>query len=366
MKNLFMFFAVVCLVSVFVSSAIARDPVVDVLVNKGIVSEDEIAAAEAAAGGTWGSSSPDVTMGGYGQARYTIYDDDSGMDDTFSLSRLYWMMRGTVAEDWSVHVGAYLSHDFVLLDATLTWEIDPMFNLSAGQFLLPFSFEQLTSSSKLDTVDRAVISDSCCDHRDIGVRANGSLMENKVTYGVAIVNGNGINTTDNNDKKDVVARVQVQPFLGTEGPLAGLLVAGAFQTGEQPMMGVDALGAEIVLGDEKRTRYIGTAVWKFEDIKLQGEYLQQELEDSGITADGYYVLGTYDLEVAGQTVQPVVKYEQMDPNDDVDDDETKRTTLGVNWFAGPKTKISVNYRIIDEEPVDVDNNELIAQWQQAF
>ncbi len=94
---------------------------------------------------------------------------------------------------------------------------------------------------------------------------DGAMMENKVGYGLAVINGAGINTTDDNDKKDIVARIWAKPFLGSEGsPLAGLMVAGATQFGETPMMGevVDPItGAitEVDLGDENRTRWIGTA-----------------------------------------------------------------------------------------------------------
>lgn len=368
-----MFFAVVFLALGFVTSSLARDPVVDVLVSKGIVSEDEIAAAEAeAVKTTWQTYSRDITMGGYVQAWYTWVDEDAGVDDTFSVGRLYWWMRGDITDKWSVFVGPYLSHDFMLLDAMVKYEHADWLNISAGQFLLPYSYEQLTSSSRIDTIQRAQVTNMCSNHRDIGVRANGAFAEGKVSYGAAMVNGNGINTTDDNDKKDVIGRVQVQPFLDSESsPLTGLLVAGAFQYGEQPWIvtTVDpATGASVDtdIGDEKRTRYLGTVIWNYDKFKVQGEFAQEELEDTNVTMDGYYVLATYDVNVDSMIVQPVVKYEEFDPNDAITNDETTITTVGANlFFGGKKSRLALNYRLIDEEP-EVDNNELLAMWQHIF
>ncbi len=62
----------------------------------------------------------------------------------------------------------------------------------------------------------------------------------------------------------------------------------------------------------------------------------------------------------------MAKYEQLDANDDVDDDESNIATLGANlFFAQRKARIAVNYRMIDEEP-EVDNNEILGMLQLIF
>ena len=371
MKKLLMFFAVVCLVTTFVSSAIARDKMVDLLVKKGVVTEEEIATLEAETGKTAIlTGSNDIAIGGYVQPQYRWVDGDANVDDTFQLRRVYFYVVGYVFPQWRV----CFSYDFkpeAVIDAWVTYEYASWLNVTAGQSLLPLCLEQMTSGSATDTIERAMISNSL-PHRDIGVKVHGSAMDGILGYGVAIVNGNGINTTDDNDKKDIIGRIQVQPFLGSEGPMAGLLFAGAYQTGEQPWIvsTVDATGASIDtdMGDDKRTRYLGTLVWKYDGFKVQAEYAQAELEDSGVTSDGYYVLCTYDFPIDNMIVEPVVKYEDFDPNDDVTDDETTVITIGANLhFNGVKhlTKLQVNYRLIDEEP-EVDNNELIVQWQHRW
>ena len=353
MKKLFLIFAVICLVSVYAATSLAA----------------EVAAAEdAAKGPSVTTKGLNLDLSGYVQTSYTVFDDDAGEDDTFKIKRA----RLKVAAEFFPMWHTLIQYDFAssaLKDAYVTYEPRPEFKLKAGQYKIPYALEERTSSSKIATIDRSEVLGEIATSRDIGLMAEGELMEGLVEYGIGVFNGNETGGTDDNDKKDVVGRVAVCPARGSEGPLAGLMVAGAFQIGEQPMMGVDALGAEIVLGDEQRTRYIGTASWTYNNFTAQGEYAFQDLEDTGVESDGYYVLAVYDFETNGIIVSPVVKYETFDPDDSVGDDETNVTTLGVTLhFNGKKdyTKLLINYRIIDEEPVDMDNNEIIVQWQGKF
>jgi len=370
-KSLF-FFAITCLALAFAAPIFAAEPISDLLVKKGVLTEEELATYEAEAKcHSLMTGSCDLMLGGYVQALYAWKDEEANFDDTFSIKTTYMWVKGYVAQDWYVFVSWYV-HNPMLIDAKLTYEYDKMLRISAGQFLLPYSFEQLTSTSQIDTIYRARVSDTLASHRDIGVMADGEFMEGKVGYGAALINGNGINTTDNNDKKDAVLRVWAKPFLGNEGsPIAGLLVAGATQFGEQPMIAtttdpVTGAVTETDLGDESRTRYIGTALWTFKQVKVQGEYLYQELEDTDVKSDGYYVLATYDVPVQEMILQPVAKYEQFDANDDVDDDEQNIVTLGANlFFAAKKARVAVNYRLIDEDP-EIDNNEILGMFQMIF
>jgi len=373
-KKLFLFIAITSMMLIFAAPLFARDPALDVLLKAGKVTEEELAAAEAEAKcSAMKSQSCDLMIGGYARALYTWKDDATNFDDTFSINSVYMWARGMVAKDWYIFLSWYV-HDPMLIDAKLTYEYDKFLKISAGQFLLPYSWEQLTSTSKIDTILRAGVSNTLASHRDIGVMAEGALMEDKFGYGLALVNGNGINTTDNNDKKDIVARIWAQPFLGTEGsPLAGLMVAAATQFGDEPniMTTTDPITGVITetdLGDQTRTRWIGTAAWTFKQIKIQGEYLYQELEDTNVKSDGYYVVATYDIPVnqVGMILQPLAKYEQLDANDDVDDDETNIATLGANFFfADRKARIALNYRLIDETP-EIDNNEVLGMFQLIF
>ncbi len=79
---------------------------------------------------------------------YTSKDDEVEFDDTFSINSVYMWVKGYVAKDWYIFLSWYV-HDPMLIDAKLTYEYTPCLKISAGQFLLPYSWEQLTSTPKL-------------------------------------------------------------------------------------------------------------------------------------------------------------------------------------------------------------------------
>lgn len=77
-----------------------------------------------------------------------------------------------------------------------------------GQFKMPFSLEQLTSSNNIDFVERSYV-DAYIPAKEIGAMIHGSPTKG-VTYGLALSNGNGQNGTETDvsvDSKDVIGRV---------------------------------------------------------------------------------------------------------------------------------------------------------------
>lgn len=77
-----------------------------------------------------------------------------------------------------------------------------------GQFKMPFSLEQLTSSNNIDFVERSYV-DAYIPAKEIGAMVHGSPTKG-VTYGLALSNGNGQNGTETDvsvDSKDIIGRV---------------------------------------------------------------------------------------------------------------------------------------------------------------
>jgi hypothetical protein len=358
-------FAGICFVLGLAADALARDPALDLLVQKGIVTEDEVASAEAKAKKRAVMAAGEkLEVSGNWQVRYSMYPDDN-KDDEFKLKRIRLKFKSYFAENW----GAAVEYDFAssgVKDAYVTFEPMSELMVTGGKFKVPYAYENLNSSSKQDTIDRSQVIGEIASEFDIGAMVSGKVMEGMFEYGAAFVHGTG--GSEDNDKKDVIGRVAVHPMKGSEGPLSSLMLAAALQMGDQPMTMEGADGEEITLGDEERTRYIGTALVEAYGLRAYGEYLYQKLEDSDVESDGFYVTVVYDIPVNDMIVSPVVKYEQFDPDDSVEDDEETVTTIGAAVHFGKKhyNKVEINYRIKDEEPVDEDNNELLVQWQHKF
>lgn len=70
-------------------------------------------------------------------------------------------------------------------------------------------------------------------------------------------------------------------------------------------------------------------------------------------------------------IQPVIKFEQYDPDTD-DENSTsatalsKVTTFGFNYFFNDWTRLQLNYLYKAEEEHEVANDELIMQLQVKF
>lgn len=80
--------------------------------------------------------------------------------------------------------------------------------IRVGQFKMPFSLEQLTSSNNIDFIERSFV-DSLIPAKEVGVMLHGSPRAG-ISYGLALSNGSGQNGGRNDasvDGKDFIARI---------------------------------------------------------------------------------------------------------------------------------------------------------------
>lgn len=85
-------------------------------------------------------------------------------------------------------------------------------DVSMGQFKMPVSWEGYNGSSKLLFPERAAVARKWGDKRDIGLRVDKKLFDEKLYYSLSILNGEGQNKADSNNQKDVGLRVEGYPI----------------------------------------------------------------------------------------------------------------------------------------------------------
>lgn len=303
-----------------------------------------------------------IKFKGYVQARYTYNEEGN---DTFRVPNAYLVAYGEVLPGWEYEVEANVAGSAPhLRNGYIRWsQFAPEMKLTLGQFKPQFAQEFLTSSSMIDTVNRSLAVTNLSRERDIGVMLDGKLFKGRVTYGAGIFNGTDINTNDNNDNKDFTGRIVLSPFKGYGNFLQGLSFGTAAWIGKQPRSGIYA-------GD--RNAYEGLAIYKYDKLKLQGEYIFREYDlvaGKDREADGFYTLATYDIPTDQWDwmwmIQPVFKYEQYDPNRHASNDRQDIYTVGGNLFFNKYTKLMLNYRFLEEETED-SNNDFLAQFQVKF
>ena len=119
------------------------------------------------------------------------------------------------------------------------------YRVLAGQFKAPFGLQQITSSGRLQFVDRAITDAKFNPGREMGAMFGGLAMSRRIGYEAGVFNGSGESIRQTNRAQVWVARVFFDPY----GPYP--LSEGGSDAGEKPILHV---GAAVRGGDAIRGR----------------------------------------------------------------------------------------------------------------
>lgn len=318
------------------------------------------------------SSSDGVAIIGYIQPQfdYGFYkDDDQGIknESSFLFNRARLGVTGQIPYDISYYALAEFSPTKggpYLLDFFVTYHgLGPWANISIGQFKQPFGLELSTPCHKLHTIDRSQFVNALASpFRDMGVMVYGGTdsleflgLKNKDVFSwkLALVNGTGLNTMDNNMAKDFVGRLVFSPW-------RFIKVGGSYRYGKQKNPSNDTL-------TDTRMRWGADVSLEFFNFLVQGEYIfgndkGSKIEGGGcgepdvvipgdFESNGYSVMALYNTP---WNFQPVVKYDCYDPDAKENFNKRNAFTFGFNYFLNDWTRIQVNYVYNVEESSDTD------------
>ena len=377
-KEIYLIFAL--LILVFNTHSQTTDDVLNILIQKKLIQQTEADSirAEAAIAAQANLSkikafpvnaSKKLTLAGYTQVRYQALEE-TGKPDGFDIRRARLDVKGNISPYWGYRVQFDLAGTPKLLDAYVDLKVNDYFNFTFGQAKIPFSLENLASSTQLLLIDRSQVVEALTargkdvggnqNGRDIGVQLGGTLLKLKnrpvVDYRLGVYNGAGINVADNNERKDYAARLIVHP-------VAGLDISGAYYDGsrfapEELTEGVVTKPARNV----DRDRYGADLSYDLKNFSLRSEYIHGT--DEQAEREGYYVMGGYYF--FQKKLQLVAKYDFYDADIDKADNASTWSVLGVNYFFNANTKLQANYTIKNEEGASIDNNFANVQLQIGF
>lgn len=365
---------------VFTSKSQSTDDVLNLLTQKNIVSQrdaDSIRAEAAIAAQTNlakvksfpVNAAKKISLAGYTQIRYQTLEQ-TGAIDGFDVRRARVDLKGNISPYWGYRLQFDLSGSPKLIDAYAELKLNDYLNITFGQAKIPFSLENLTSSTKLELIDRSQTVEALTargkdvggnqNGRDIGILLGGTLLKWKdrpvVDYRLGVYNGSGINTTDKDEEKDYAARLIFYP-------VTGLAVSSAWYDGSRFVPEVKA--GTVVTTPSKivnRDRLGFDLSYDLKNFSLRSEYIYGK--DDQTEREGYYVLGGYYL--LQKKVQLVAKYDFYDADKAKVDDASTWVVLGANYNFNANTKLQVNYSIKQEESTSIDNNFANVQLQIGF
>jgi phosphate-selective porin OprO and OprP len=392
-------FALLSVFILYAASIKAQTPndVLNILVKKGTITQTEADSIRAdyairqqdaiARAKTFPlGSSRLLQLSGYTQVRYNSFQQ-KGKADGFDIRRARLDFQGDFTNKW----GYRLLIDFVgnsgangsaatggalvsplLLDAFVAYKPGDFLKITAGQFTIPFSLENMTQDRLLETADRSQVvsalvarkgdgSNNLADSignqngRDLGLQLSGSLFKvgerHFLDYYFALLNGAGIDVADNNEFKDLDGRLVFHP-------LKSLSIGANYYNGYDRFTSSTSK-------DQNRIRWGGDLLLDLNRFSARAEWLKAEDGNSNPTVhQGWYAQGSYFL--VPKLFQVVFRYDTYDPNKDKQHVTNTYYVFGTNIYFNSWTKLQLNYSWRTESGADINNDLLTAQLQISF
>ena len=178
-----------------------------------------------------------VKLSGYGLLQYQYSGQKNAESNSFNVRMGRIALEGRIAQDfyWKAQVQfngntSTLGNSPRMVDLFAEWQKYSYFKVKIGQFKNPFTFE-----NPMNPIDQgfmgyaqnvnklAGFSDRSGEHasngRDIGLQLQGDFLKNAngrnlLHYQIGVFNGQGINTKDVDNQKNVIGGIWVMPIQG--------------------------------------------------------------------------------------------------------------------------------------------------------
>ncbi|MDO9579026.1 MAG: porin [Bacteroidales bacterium] len=305
-----------------------------------------------------------MQLSGYSQVRFQALQEE-GKKDGFDIRRARLDLKGSLSPYFSYRVQADLADKPKLIDGYGEIKMADYFSITAGQFKIPFSLENLASSNKLEMIDRSQVVEALVargkdvignqNGRDVGIQVSGTIVKVKdlplVEYRLGVFNGSGINVADTaNEAKDIAGRLIFTP-------MKGFSFGGGFYNGWDKAIKPDVPGQS-----QTRNRIGGEVSYVSTRFSLKGEYISGK--DGKTTRAGWYAQAAYFI--IPQKLQVLGKYDVYDPNTSSPDNILTNYVFGGNYNFNSWSKLQAFYTIRQEEGTSVNNNYFSVQYQIRF
>ena len=330
-----------------------------------------------------------LVLGGFIQANFEDGDVSAfegrfgltALKDRFRLRRARINLTGDFAENFDFKIeGDFENSDgissgrtaFEATDIFANWHQFPEAQIKVGQWKAPFGLEQLTPDTKLFFIERSLPTGALTPERQIGAQIWGKPFtdiwpeqKDLLTYYAGIFNGNGRNTTVNDNNNFMyVGRLELMPLHGTLFGQETSLKLGADVLNSRDDKGTNisqtlnllvntdgSLSPFTLPGADERTAWSVDAWFNFGPFDLIGEYLSEDVDGRTVNGvkpgfadfdpSGWYVQGSYFL--IPKKLQAAVRWEELDPAQ-VTNDGIRSITGGLNYYIhGDAIKLMVNY-----------------------
>lgn len=360
-----------------------------------------------------------VKLSGYGMTQYQYSGQKDAESNSFNIRMARISLEGRIAGDfyWKTQIQfngntSTLGSSPRMVDLFAEWQKYEYFKVKIGQFKNPFTFENPThpidqgfmgysqNVSKL-----AGFSDRAGEHasngRDIGLQFQGDFLKNAngrnlLHYQIGVFNGQGTNTKDVDQQKNVIGGVWVMPVsgmrIGAFGWTGSYARKGTWNDDEQGniIYKKDAAGNSVLDKDGKpvketfsgtrnlnQNRYAFSFEYKKDGWTVRSEYIHStgkafaksitnfndaNAKDCNLNAKiGDKAQGVYGLVIAplaqlpkNSRIDVKARYDMYQPNGKSNMQRTQYEA-GLNFHIGKRISILTEYALINDKTLAKHN-----------
>ncbi|MCK4585242.1 hypothetical protein KAU13_07495, partial [candidate division WOR-3 bacterium] len=268
-----------------------------------------------------------LKIGGIMQSTFTYNMDEDDNQTEFALKRSRLLFWGTILND---KIKYFVQTEGVaspyILDTKLIFDnYIPMTSIAIGRFCPNFTHYMPMSTAKLDMINYPLLVQSYAMWKQIGIQS--ATTTDYVDFNLGVFNGydnddgGGNKWVEDNDAKDVLLAAAGKPLeflkLFGYGWFGNLLMA-------------DTL-------DFARNRFGGGAIVNYPlseemSVVFKGEFCMgtdEQVEGiDDVNSAGYYAHLGFNV---NPQVELLLRYDNIDPDTDADDNATTWITLGANY-----------------------------------
>ena len=347
-----------------------------------------------------------VKLSGYALTQYQYSGQKDAESNSFNIRMGRISLEGRIAKDfyWKTQIQfngntSTLGNSPRMVDLFAEWQKYSYFKVKMGQFKNPFTFE-----NPMNPIDQgfmgyaqnvnklAGFSDRAGEHasngRDIGLQFQGDFLKNAngrnlLHYQIGVFNGQGINTKDVDNQKNVIGGIWVMPIQGMR--------IGAFGwTGSYARKGTwtDEHDATYTADIQKHSgvrklnqnRYAFSFEYKQDGWTVRSEYIHStgmafaksinNFSDADSKSETYCNLnekignkaqGVYGLVIAplaklpkGNKIDIKARYDMYQPNGKTDMMKTQYEA-GLNFHIGKNFTILTEYALVNDRTLAKHN-----------
>lgn len=360
-----------------------------------------------------------VKLSGYGMTQYQYNGQKDAESNSFNIRMARISLEGRIAGDfyWKTQIQfngntSTLGSSPRMVDLFAEWQKYEYFKVKIGQFKNPFTFEnpmhpidQGFMGYSQNVSKLAGFSDRAGEHasngRDIGLQFQGDFLKNAngrnlLHYQIGVFNGQGTNTKDVDQQKNVIGGVWVMPVsgmrIGAFGWTGSYARKGTWNDDEQGniIYEKDAAGNSVLDKDGKpvketfsgtrnlnQNRYAFSFEYKQDGWTVRSEYIHStgkafaksitnfndaNAKDCNLNANiGDKAQGVYGLVIAplaqlpkNSRIDVKARYDMYQPNGKSDMQRTQYEA-GLNFHIGKRISILTEYALINDKTLAKHN-----------